>query len=253
MLFVWHSTPVLPRHSSIIPLSFFQPTTSFFNSIWKETPTVTIPPLSPVPQDQPLADGRVIQPKDMRAITVNKNTKVIAKDLQGNRINLAVNKGRTGYGICDAPGMAGYVLCQLVNNNSRLQTVAMRKSGVNVGELHGLRVERPSLEEEKPTRREWLRYHVAVNGEMSIFRSRSSVQDDYVKTLIRQPSTYMYTLPSHPGFLPTLHQRPQAIQFLVALPEYDYYNLKGDLDTKEDDVGEQEESDEGEGKFGGVA
>lgn len=78
-------------------------------------------------------------------------------------------------------------------------------------------------------------------------------QDDFVKTLIRQPSTYMYTLPSHPGLLPTLHQRPHAIQLPPALPEYDYYNLKGELDTNENDAGEQEENKEGEDKFSGVA
>ncbi|KAF6834937.1 hypothetical protein CPLU01_04614 [Colletotrichum plurivorum] len=77
-------------------------------------------------------------------------------------------------------------------------------------------------------------------------------QNDFVKTLIRQPSTYMYTLPSHPGLLPTLHQRPQAIQLPPALPEFDCYNLKGELDTDEDDASEQEENDEGEDQFGGV-
>ncbi|KAF6819932.1 hypothetical protein CSOJ01_01000 [Colletotrichum sojae] len=399
-----------------------------------------MPPLSPVPQDQPLADGQVIQPQDMRAITVDKDTKVIAKDLQGNRIESAVNKGRIGYEICDAPGMPGYVLCQLLN-------IAMRQSDFDVGELHGLRVERPPREEAESTRREWLRYQVVTEGRsMSVFRTRSHVvlakgharfvvmfpttsgvkwklehildelspappvgspvvvslhaMDDgkphprpwyrgplrgawdnshelhsfsvtveclhaswggdlsfnkswimatrmlqfihnrryknpppflaesvnaEVKDVVwnhmtqavrftprtkprpegfrwkcavcasladvhlsvgdgkaisweaikpselepeempsyqpprtrslhglaRQPSTYMYTLPSHPGLLPTLHQRPQAIELPAALPEFESYNLKGELDTDADEAGE--ENDEGEDRFGGVA
>ncbi|KAF4817985.1 hypothetical protein CGCSCA5_v005545 [Colletotrichum siamense] len=79
-------------------------------------------------------------------------------------------------------------------------------------------------------------------------------QADFVKTLKSGKSAFVYTLPSHPGLLPVLHQRPQAIQLPPALPEYDHYNLKGELETNDDTDEEQEvEEQDDEDQFGDAA
>ncbi|KAE9569875.1 hypothetical protein CGMCC3_g13926 [Colletotrichum fructicola] len=128
-------------------------------------------PVMSVPQGQSFPNGRVIRPEEMRAVTVNRDTEVIMKDQKGNRIEVDVDKGLIGYLMCDAPDMEGYVLCQLMNNNGDFQTVAIRKADIDVGQLHGLRVE-----EAHGQKHGWICYHITCEGrEMSVFRTRSRV------------------------------------------------------------------------------
>ncbi|KAK2735308.1 hypothetical protein CKAH01_01689 [Colletotrichum kahawae] len=49
-------------------------------------------------------------------------------------------------------------------------------------------------------------------------------------------SSYVYTLPNYPGLVPVFPSQFQAAELPPALPEYDIYHLKGELDTNEDDA-----------------
>ncbi|TQN73268.1 hypothetical protein CSHISOI_02219 [Colletotrichum shisoi] len=122
--------------------------------------------------------NRVVQPHEMWAITINCDTKAVAKKPNGDFHEVPVPKGTIGYGMCVRADKPEHLMVQLIDPRRNIHQVSVPSRDVNNGARHtGIaRANDPAAFD----RRVWLCYKV-TNPEgrrMSLFRTRSKVNND---------------------------------------------------------------------------
>ncbi|GJD01633.1 hypothetical protein ColKHC_10458 [Colletotrichum higginsianum] len=86
---------------------------------------------------------RIIQPHEMWAITINRDTKAVAKKPNGDFHEVPVPKGTIGYGMCVRADKPDHLMVQLIDPSRNIHQVSVPFRDVDSGSRHAFRTEKP--------------------------------------------------------------------------------------------------------------